>query len=127
MPAAGVLVVTLVACVLAYRARLRVALVTLLAVQFLVPDTLLVPRQFTATSYLTVGRAVIVFFALGIVRRTVRGEMPGSSLRPRRIHLMLGVFSVVAFVNGIALAAPTTDIAPALHIWMGTIDNLVFF
>lgn len=127
MPAVGVLLVTVVACGVALRARLRVALATLLAAVFLVPDTLLVPRQFTSTSYLTVSRAVIVAFALGIIWRATRGELAVSCLRPRRVHLVLIVFVAVAYVNGIALAAPTTDIAPALHIWMGWVDDLVFF
>jgi hypothetical protein len=111
----------------ALRARLRFALATLLASIFLVPDTLLAPRQFTSTSYLTVSRAVIVAFALGIIWRATRGEVAVSCLRPRRLHLVLVVFVAVAYVNGIALAAPTTDIAPALHIWMGWVDDLVFF
>jgi hypothetical protein len=127
MPAIGVLLVTVIACGLALRARLRVALATLFTAMFLVPDTLLVPRQFTVSSYVTVSRAVIFAFALGIIWRVRRGEMSVSSLRPRRVHLVLVIFVGVAYVNGVALAAPTTDIAPALHIWLGTVDDLVFF
>jgi hypothetical protein len=127
VPAFGTLLVAGVACVVAFRARLRLALVVVLAVAFLVPDTLLVPRQFTATSYLTVGRAVTWAFALGLVRRVARGEVDSSALRPRKVHLFLLVFVAVAFVDGVALAAPTTEIAPALHIWMATVDQLVFF
>lgn len=127
MPAAGTLAVVVVACAVTFRARLKVALATVLAVAFLLPDTLIVPRQFIATSQVPVIRAVILFFALGMVRRLARREIDFRAFQPRRIHLVLMAFVVVAFVDGVALGAPTAGLEASLHDWATWVDQLVFF
>ena len=127
MPAAGTLAVVVVACAVVFRARLKVALATILGVAFLVPDTLIVPRQFISTSQVPVIRAVILFFALGMVRRLARREIDFRVFQPRRIHLVLMAFVVVAFVDGVALSAPTAGLEASLHDWATWVDQLVFF
>jgi hypothetical protein len=127
MPALGTLAVVVLACAVAFRARLKVALVTVLAVAFLVPDTLIVPRQFIGTSQVPVVRAVILFFALGMVRRLARREMDFRDFRPRRMHLVLMAFVVVGFVDGVALGSPSIGLEASLHDWSIWVDQLVFF
>jgi hypothetical protein len=125
MPAAGVVALTAAIVLFVLAAPLRWATIALLGTSLLVPATLVMPNGLT--SFLTVPRVVLVSFLATLLLRRHRGEIGGDAFRPTRVHVLFAAFVVVAFVNGLALAAPTTPAGTALARWGEIVDQLAFF
>lgn len=116
------LVLLLVASSVVVKARLHMATTVLVGVLFLVPGNLVLSGFPSALPFF---RVVLWAFALGLVRRSYRGEIDPAVLRPTRVHAALGLFLGVALVNGIALTPVDNPLADATLIWLSLSDQLV--
>lgn len=125
MPAPLVLLVAVVGCAVAIRAPLKWSLGATLVSWLLIPGTLLVPYRFS--SYARVSSVILVFFGLGMIIRARKGEVPIDAFRPGRMHALIGVYLIVAVVDGIALSSAEVPTALSLHIFTYLLDEALFF
>ena len=65
--------------------------------------------------------------ALNLVIRARRGELPENTFRLTPMHIALVGFALIGFVNGVALAAPTTPFDRSFSGWVLIVDQLAFF
>jgi hypothetical protein len=124
VPAAGVLILAVFAAAAVYVARLEIALGVLLGAWLLIPGSLWVPG---APSLLLVDRFILLAFVIGLVVRIRRGEVSVDALRPTRVHVALLVYLATSFATGVALAGTGVHLNASLHIWLGSLDQLVLF
>ncbi|MGH2727399.1 MAG: hypothetical protein ACRDKS_10570, partial [Actinomycetota bacterium] len=107
------------------RTSVRIALGFLLATTFLVPGTVLVPGSFSG--YTNVHRLVLALFVLNIIRKIARREIPASVLKPTRVSVVLGLWVVLAFLIGIAMADSSFPVGASVFLWVFMLEYTVFF
>lgn len=131
MPAPLILAITLVAAIVALRARAEHALAAVVALSLLVPDTLLVPGLPVEYpfSLLTVHRLVLLSFAAGMVVRSLRtperADTPVWGLPPWRLTAVVTVFVALNIVNGLVVGVDVPIQVGAARFAL-VADQLVF-
>jgi hypothetical protein len=114
------MIVAALAAAAAYAAPLEIAVAVMFGAWLLVPGTVVVPH---APNLLLVDRLVLVAFAVGLIVRVRRGEVPLDALRPTFVLLPLAVFLGVALALGVAWPNPDVPFRASIHLWLSLLDQ----
>lgn len=125
MPAPLITLATTLLVVYVARAPIRAALISVLAVTYLIPATLL-PPPVTNGNY-SVQRLALVAFVFNLVRVARSGAVPNLIRPVTRLHLMLVAFTIVALACGVMLGDPRVPLSRSVHLWIFVVEQMVFF
>lgn len=125
MPAFLLAILSIAVFLFLFFGPLRWALATLVGVSFLIPSALTLP--YTASAFLTIHRLGLAVFAVGLVRRAFRGEVPQDALRPTLVHVALVAWAGLAFVVGVLYGDRDVPVLVAVDSWLFVFDQFAFF
>lgn len=125
MPEYGIYAIGVLATLTALTAPLELGFGAVLACWLLVPGLLVMPGL---PHVLAIDRLVLYVFALRLVARLGRpGEPAPSAFRLTKMHIVVCIWAVVGFVDGVMLASPRTYFPSDMDSWFTGLDVLVLF
>lgn len=123
MPVAGLYLITAAGALLALFAPLELAFSAVVGAWLLLPAGLILPGFL---HILLVDRIVLAAFVLRLVLRSGKpGEPAAAAYRLTPLHLALGAFLAVGYVDGVVLAPGS--IHDNLVVWLTLVDDVAVF